>query len=180
MSSPTRATEPAAPFPAIDGGAAAAATTTTEKPKSAKGRAASKKDGAKDAKEAAGPPPPPAAAAAKEKKEKEREREREREKKADDDADDEGEDGEKRGGGKKRKAGGHGGSRDHPSFEEIIRECIRESKEDRREGVSRPTIKSTSPDFLPLPFHPCSRYLPYVRMARGGGQGRIGVLRAVR
>jgi len=112
MSSPARATEAVA----------------AEKPKSTKGRAVSKKDPPKEAKE-------PAAPAPKEKKEK-----KAFEEKAEDDDEDD-EDGEKRTAAKKRKAGGHGGSRDHPSFEEIIRECIRESKEDRREGVSRPTIK---------------------------------------
>ena len=132
MSSPTRATEPALAFPAT----AAVAAATTEKPKSTKGRAvgAAKREATKDVKE-------PAAPAAKEKKEKKAAEE----KKAEENAEEEdGAEDDKKAVAKKRKAGGgHGGSRDHPSFEEIIRECIRESKEDRREGVSRPTIKST-------------------------------------
>jgi hypothetical protein len=76
-----------------------------------------------------------------------------------------------------RPAGG--GSRDHPSFEEIIRECIRESKEDRREGVSRPTIKSTfstSPRFLHSAFAVRPPVPAAVRWVGGGGgqMGNIG------
>lgn len=43
-------------------------------------------------------------------------------------------------GAAKRKPAGE----KHPPFEEIIRECIAEAKEDVREGVSRPAIKSKS------------------------------------
>jgi linker histone H1 and H5 family len=138
MSSPARATEAVA----------------AEKPKSTKGRAASKKDAPKEAKE-------PAAPAPKEKKEK-----KAFEEKAEEDDEDDA-DGEKRTAAKKRKAGGHSGSRDHPSFEEIIRECIRESKEDRREGVSRPTIKSAFRSFTHVFSPPCRCCPPWVR----GGEG---------
>lgn len=113
-----------------------------------------KKDTTKDPKEPKEPPTP----AAKEKKEKKAVE------KAEENAEEEGAEGEKKSVAKKRKAGGHGGPRDHPSFEEIIRECIRESKEDRREGVSRPTIKSTfvaSLHFLHSAFTlPSPRSLP--------------------
>ncbi len=118
-----------------------------------------KKDATKDAKEAKEPTVP----AAKEKKEKKAVED----KKAEENAEEDGAEGEKKSVAKKRKAGGHGGPRDHPSFEEIIRECIRESKEDRREGVSRPTIKSrfccfpTFPSFLHSAFPlPSTRSLP--------------------
>jgi len=124
MSSPARATEPTAD--------AAAPAAALEKPKSTK-RAVSKKDAGKDAKEpGAGPGPGPVVP----KKER-----RATEEKNTEDPAEEGPEGDKRTAAKKRKTTGHGGPRDHPSFEEIIRECIRESKEDRREGVSRPTIK---------------------------------------
>ena len=167
MSSPARATEPA-PL-------AAATLGSAEKPRSTKGRAAAKKDAPKDAKE----PKEAAAPAAKDKKEKKAAEE----KKAEEDDEEEDADGEKKIAAKKRKAGGHGGSRDHPSFEEIIRECIRESKEDRREGVSRPTIKSTLSFPYSSRFRFCSPTLPFPAarwVGSGGVGGSIGLVRAGR
>lgn len=124
-----------------------------------------KKDATKDATDAT----EPAAPAAKEKKEKKAAEE----KKAEENTEEEDADGDKKAAAKKRKAGS--GSRDHPSFEEIIRECIRESKEDRREGVSRPTIKSAFLSFL----HFClPRSLP--PHAWGGKGDNIGSVRAER
>jgi hypothetical protein len=52
--------------------------------------------------------------------------------------DDDDEQDNKKGAAKRKPAG-----EKHPPFEEIIRECIAEAKEDVREGVSRPAIKST-------------------------------------
>lgn len=145
MSVPARATVPAPPTPAP-------VAVTAEKPRSTKGRTTAKKDPTKDPKE----PKEPTVPVAKEKKEKKAVEE----KKAEEDAEEDGADGEKKSAAKKRKAGGHGGPRDHPSFEEIIRECIRESKEDRREGVSRPTIKSTYFCFSTFPSFRLSPALP--------------------
>jgi hypothetical protein len=102
--------------------------------------------------------------AAKEKKEKKAAEE----KKAEEDDEEDDAEGEKKSATKKRKAGGHGGPRDHPSFEEIIRECIRESKEDRREGVSRPTIKST---FFYFPTFSSSRLFPAAMHWGWGAKG---------
>lgn len=167
MSVPARATVPAPTT-------SAPVAVTAEKPKSTKGRTSAKKDAPKDAKEPAIPTVP----AAKEKKEKKAAEE----KKAEENTEEEGAEGEKKSGAKKRKAGGHGGPRDHPSFEEIIRECIRESKEDRREGVSRPTIKSTFSCFPTFPsFRLCPAPTPYPRslppcagLGAKVGQHRLG------
>ena len=143
-------------------GIMAEGVATTEKPKSTKGRAAAaaKKEATKDA-----------APVAKEKKEKAVE-----EKKTEDNEEEESVEGEKKTAAKKRKGGGHSGSRDHPSFEEIIRECIRESKEDRREGVSRPTIKSTC-SFSCSTFRfwpPFALPFPAARWTGEWGQHRFG------
>jgi len=168
MSVPARATVPAPP-------PSAPVAVTAEKPKSTKGRTSAKKDATKDVKDPKDPAIP-TTPAAKEKKEKKAAEEKD----AEDDAEEEDADGEKKSATKKRKAGAHGGPRDHPSFEEIIRECIRESKEDRREGVSRPTIKST---FFCFPTVSSFRLFPApppvpCRHALGwgakGGQHRFG------
>jgi len=162
---------PAPPTTSVVAVATKAVAVTVEKPRSTKGRILAKRDATKDAKE----PNEPAAPTAKERKEKKAAEE----KKAEEDAEEESAEGEKK---KKRKGGGHSGSRDHPSFEEIIRECIRESKEDRREGVSRPTIKSrfsllapTFPSFRLSPWPP--PFPAAVRSMVGGGPKGAGPIR---